>query len=97
MGRLFWKFFLTFWLALLVAGASVGTTVWLRHNAWQDGEAVNHSVDLRHASSFVAVAENIIQHGGVVALRSFLEEMDEPHFPQCMRLTIKIGTFFSAT
>jgi hypothetical protein len=33
MGRMFWKFFLAFWLALLVAGGGVGTAVWLRHNA----------------------------------------------------------------
>ena len=29
MGRLFWKFFLAFWLALLAAGAGVGAAVWL--------------------------------------------------------------------
>ena len=29
MGRLFWKFFLAFWLALLLAGAAVGSLVWL--------------------------------------------------------------------
>ncbi|MFA5016124.1 MAG: ATP-binding protein [Methylobacter sp.] len=81
MGRLFWKFFLTFWLALLVAGIGVGTAVWLRHNAWQGSETAKYSIDVRHASSFVAVAENAIRHGGVVGLRSFLEAMHDAPFP----------------
>jgi two-component system OmpR family sensor kinase len=81
MGRLFWKFFLTFWLALVVAGIGVGMAVWLRHIAWQGDEAVNHSVDVRHASSFVNVAENVIRYGGVAGLRSFLEAMREAPFP----------------
>ena len=80
MGRLFWKFFLTFWLALLVAGIGVGTAVWLRHNAWQ-GEEAGHLVDVGHAASFVAVSENIIRHGGVAGLRSFLDSMRETPFP----------------
>jgi two-component system OmpR family sensor kinase len=77
---LFWKFFLTFWLALLVAGIGVGTAVWLRHNAWQ-GEAAKYLVDVRHAASFVAVSENVIRHGGVDGLRGFLDSMREAPFP----------------
>jgi two-component system OmpR family sensor kinase len=79
MGRLFWKFFLTFWLALLVAG--VGTAVWLRHNAWQGDEAANHSIDVGRASSLIAVAENVTRHGGVAGLRSFLDAMQDAPFP----------------
>jgi len=81
MGRLFWKFFLTFWLALLVAGIGVGTAVWLRHNAWQGSETAKQAIDVRRASSFVAVAENAIRHGGVVGLRNFLEAMRDAPFP----------------
>jgi len=81
MGRLFWKFFLTFWLALLVAGIGVGTVVWLRHNAWQQEESVNRSIDVRHASSFVAVAENVLRHSGVAGLRNFLDAINEAHLP----------------
>lgn len=33
MGRLFWKFLFTFWLTLLIAGVSVGVTVWLHKPA----------------------------------------------------------------
>ena len=28
LGRLFWKFFFAFWLALILAGAAVGSAVW---------------------------------------------------------------------
>ena len=38
MGRLFWKFFLTFWLTILLAGAGVGTVVWLRHQSAVNNE-----------------------------------------------------------
>ena len=31
MGRLFWKIFIGFWLALVVAAAGTGTLVWLKH------------------------------------------------------------------
>ena len=43
MGRLFWKFFLAFWLALVVAGAGVGAAVWLYQRAVdaQDRELEN--------------------------------------------------------
>ncbi len=81
MGRLFWKFFLTFWLSLLVAGAGVGTAVWLRHNAWQGDDKAGHSIDVRHGSAFVVAAEKVIRHGGVSGLRSFLEAMDDRPFP----------------
>jgi two-component system, OmpR family, sensor kinase len=81
MGRLFWKFFLTFWLALLLAVIGAGMAVWLRHNAWQGGEAAKYSVDVRHASAFVAAAENVMQYGGVAGLRNFLDAMHEAPFP----------------
>jgi len=81
MGRLFWKFFLTFWLALVVAGIGVGTAVWLRHSTWLDDEAFKQSIDVKHASSLVAVAENVVQNGGVAGLRSFLTAMHNAHFP----------------
>ena len=33
MGRLFWKFFFAFWLALLAASGGVGAAVWLHQRA----------------------------------------------------------------
>ncbi|MGZ5006539.1 MAG: ATP-binding protein [Methylobacter sp.] len=81
MGRLFWKFFFTFWLALLVAGIGVGTTVWLRHNAWQKTEPAKFSIDVRHAAAIVSVAKMVIRHGGVAGLRNFLESMRDTQVP----------------
>lgn len=64
-----------------MAGAGVGTAVWLRHNAWQK-EAGNYSVDVGRAAAFVAVAENVVHHGGVAGLSSFLAVMhDTPFLP----------------
>ena len=31
MGRLFWKIFIGFWLALVVAAVGTGSIVWLKH------------------------------------------------------------------
>lgn len=74
MGRLFWKFFLTFWLALLVAGAGVGTAVWVRHNSDQ-GNAGNQqrpTIAFEHASALLDLAESAIRYGGVKELHNFL-------------------------
>ncbi|MGR8934495.1 MAG: ATP-binding protein [Gammaproteobacteria bacterium] len=51
MGRLFWKFFFAFWLALLTAGTGVGTAVWLLHAGDHRGEfasAPEHVFPDRH-------------------------------------------------
>ncbi len=72
MGRLFWKFFFAFWLAVLTAGVGVGTAVWWRHNALGDRRnPVETVIDLR-ADLFVASAANILQYAGTTALRDFL-------------------------
>ncbi|QID16720.1 HAMP domain-containing protein [Nitrogeniibacter mangrovi] len=39
MGRLFWKSFVAFWLALIIAGAGVGTAVWLHRQSSIDEAA----------------------------------------------------------
>lgn len=39
MGRLFWKFFFAFWLALLLAAIGVGTAVWLHRQTSSDAAA----------------------------------------------------------
>jgi len=80
MGRLFWKFFLTFWLALLVAGIGVGTAVWLRHNAWQGSETAKHRLmsGMRHRLSLSRICYPARRSCG---LRSFLEAMHDAPFP----------------
>lgn len=72
MGRLFWKFLIAFWLALLLAGAVVGTTVWLHQRA-QEKAAERLAIGPRDAL-LVRTAALTLRHGGVGALRSLLEE-----------------------
>jgi len=83
VGRLFWKFFLTFWLALLVAGIGVGTAVWLRHNTWQGNvdEPPRETIDLKHAASLLEVAESAYRYGGDAELRLFLGKLHTAHLP----------------
>ena len=72
MGRLFWKFFLAFWLALLVAGAGVGAAVWL-HQQTLD-ERSQELASGRRTEFLVNATTATLQHGGIGALRGLLEE-----------------------
>ncbi|WP_347986567.1 ATP-binding protein [Methylomonas sp. AM2-LC] len=85
MGRLFWKFFLAFWLALLLAGIGVGTTVWLRHQveAGNDATGGTHhpEIDIIHAAAMLQVAEQAHQYGGILELRRFLDKLRASHVP----------------
>lgn len=74
MGRLFWKFFFAFWLALLTAAVGVGTAMWWRHlDADQQNRSDAGSID-HHAGMFVAGAAQVLKYGGVEALRELLNE-----------------------
>lgn len=74
MGRLFWKFFFAFWLALLLAGVGVGTAVWLRHKALEESAApTQQNLDFR-ATAFVKAAAVVLKYGGVGELKHFLAE-----------------------
>lgn len=74
MGRLFWKFFLAFWLALIAAIALVGALVAL------------HQQDLRETTASLAAgprtelalrsAAATLRHGGTEALRDWLLDDD---------------------
>lgn len=81
MGRLFWKFFFAFWLALLTAGVGVGTAVWLRHSA-QQNPSPNQTdvVDVRRAS-LVKLAASTLPHGGVKGLHQFIQTLQNTRFP----------------
>ncbi|EMR12264.1 Osmosensitive K+ channel histidine kinase KdpD [Methylophaga lonarensis MPL] len=72
MSRLFWKFFFAFWLAVLVAGLSIGLGVQLRHNAMQEQQQAAPIQISRHASALISVAESIGDYGGRDALSQFL-------------------------
>jgi len=72
MGRLFWKFFLAFWLALLAASLGVGTAVWLHQQALaQRGDELAGGP---RAAFLVSAAATVFRHGGTAALRDYLEE-----------------------
>lgn len=72
MGRLFWKFFLAFWLALVVAGAGVGAAVWLYQRAVDaQGRELENGP---RAVFLVNMMAAMLRHGGVTALHSLLED-----------------------
>lgn len=72
MGRLFWKSFLAFWLALLVAGAGVGAAVWLHQRTLS--EQVQELASGPRAAFLVNVTAATLRHGGVAALQGLLQE-----------------------
>jgi len=76
MGRLFWKFFFAFWLALLVAGAAVGSLVWL-HQQRDTGSEPVLAAGPRAALALQA-ADATLRHGGVSALRGLLADGAAP-------------------
>ncbi|BDZ73182.1 hypothetical protein GCM10025856_09010 [Methylophaga marina] len=81
MSKLFWKFFTVFWLALLLAGLSVGTVVWLHHKSIQEqANKTDPEIDV-DAHAFVSVAAEIFSYGGKTALITFLEKAHHAPFP----------------
>ncbi len=72
MGRLFWKFFFAFWVALLVAGIGVGTAVWLHKQA--EAEEDTPLAGGPRAAFVVNSAAATLRHGGPGALRELMTE-----------------------
>lgn len=71
MGRLFWKFFFSYWAALLLAVLGVGTATWLYGLGEQD-----LPLEEGPRTSFVLdSAAAVLRNGGPVALRALQEEM----------------------
>ncbi len=77
MGRLFWKFFLAFWLALLAAGITVGTVVWFHK---RDRDTVAQELAMGPPAQYLVLsATATLEHGGEPALVKLLEHMrDDP-------------------
>ena len=72
MGRLFWKIFLAFWLALIVAAVATGFAVSVQHRARYDAEpGVALGPPARLATDLAAAT---LEHGGVEALRGWLRD-----------------------
>ncbi|MDG4554427.1 MAG: ATP-binding protein [Candidatus Competibacter sp.] len=72
MGRLFWKFFFAFWLALLIASGGVGTTVWLHRQTLDDHDRALAGGP--RTAFLVNTTAMVFRHGGIEALRGLLEE-----------------------
>jgi two-component system OmpR family sensor kinase len=71
VGRLFWKIFFAFWLALVAAAATTGTAVWIHHGP-RDPE---RELAIGPPQQFEAgLAAATLKYGGVDALREWLEE-----------------------
>jgi two-component system OmpR family sensor kinase len=72
MGRLFWKFLVAYWAAVLVAVISVGTAAWLYRLA---EEEVDPSIEIGPRASFlVGRAEKKLRDEGLPALREMMEK-----------------------
>jgi len=72
LGRLFWKFFFAFWLALLIASGGVGTTVWLHGQTLEDHDRLLAGGP--RTAFLVNTTAMVFRHGGIEALRDLLEE-----------------------
>ena len=73
MGRLFWKFFLSIFLAQLVAVFGISAGIWLKdRNHAQRLELIDHSPP---AATTLEAASSTLQYGGLDALRNLLRSM----------------------
>lgn len=77
MGRLFWKFFFAFWLALLLAGVGVGSIVWLHRQADAESEAVPALPGGPRAAVMLDAAEVFLRRGSPQMMREVLREWAE--------------------
>lgn len=78
LGRLFWKFFFAFWLALLLAGGGVGTAVWWHHQSERELLAPDDGRLLLagpRVTVLLKAASAVLGRGGEAALRDFLEDL----------------------
>jgi two-component system OmpR family sensor kinase len=73
MGRLFWKFLLSYWAALLLALLGVTATLWLYELAYRGWDRQLEKGP--HAALQVDAASATLGHGGIQATRDFLESL----------------------
>jgi two-component system, OmpR family, sensor kinase len=73
VGRLFWKIFLAFWLALVVAAVATGTIVTLRH----DEAGAQFAMGPR-AGYGIEIAATMLREDGVDALRGWMSHRRRP-------------------
>jgi len=72
VGRLFWKIFFAFWLALVAAAAGSGAAVWWHRYARESAEPQLAVGPPQMFATDMAAAT--LRHGGVAALREWMEE-----------------------
>jgi len=77
MGRLFWKFFFSFWLTLLAAAISTGSFVWLKHATDDDPLSRDERLIDYHGIPYVQVAADISRIQGLEALSAFLKQSQQ--------------------
>lgn len=80
MGRLFWKLFFSFWVALLLAGIVVATVINIQRDIQQKNETPREARALAagpRAAMQVDAGASVLQHGGLDALRAFLQNWDQ--------------------
>jgi two-component system OmpR family sensor kinase len=72
MGRLFWKFFLSYWAALLVAVFGVSASAWVYVLAERNPDLPLEAGP--RASFIVSSAASTLRHGGLPALRELMAD-----------------------
>ena len=72
MGRLFWKIFIGFWLALVVAAVGAGTAVWLQHRRQLAQQELAIGPPSRMA---IDMAATTLRYGGPDALRGWMRDV----------------------
>ncbi len=77
MGRLFWKFFFSFWLTLLAAAISAGSFVWLKHATDDDPLSRDERLIDFRGIPYVHVAADIGRNQGLEALSAFLKQSQQ--------------------
>lgn len=77
MSRLFWKFFVTFWLTLLTANIIVGGLIWLHRSA--EFEQQQGSRPGQPPTFMLGVAASLLQHDGEESLKQLLRDWQQSH------------------
>jgi len=74
VGRLFWKIFIGFWIALVVAAFGTGTAVWVqRLERAREAPQQDLAVGPPHRIA-IDMAAATLRHGGVEALRQWMND-----------------------
>ena len=80
MGRLYWKFFIFFFLAQLTAVTGVGVAVWIANNKLENANAQIEASP--PAKSMVAAAAATLKFGGVEGLQALMRHWSQRPMPQ---------------